>query len=257
MEKVLTLLPKYFPFSELRLEGHEYLLYDENDECFLGFELDKSHFFVKDLVKTKIYSGKEVLSLIELLCKEIPEIKDIIIESDSSSLILNGFKINLLILSILYKGETYYTSLGYFDETYFEDKEQWEIIRGLKFDEIISISFNDYINFSNDEDNPIGKYNIYHVLKTYSEMNNLSITNDKSFKMVVDLHCLFIVNLWNELYPEYIFDTLEMKEIGIIIYNKLKYQCSNIEYKLFQLILNYTSLVLPTSFEWYTKRVNI
>ncbi len=273
--QLLGLLSKYFPGSKLEKEDTKFIngdvnwILDQNGEFFLEIIIDTDYDFndelsliIRNIVKTKIYSGKDILKKLEKLCKEIPEIKNIIIESDWSSLnygILGdsgGFKICLMMLSILYKEETYFTSLGYIDETYYEDKKQWEITRNLKFNDII-LSYDDYIKYSDNDffDDPRSKYYIYRVLKMNDPRGN-DHQDEVFFKLAGDFHKLSIETQWNELYPEYIFNTLTLKEIGTIIYNILKDPCDPSEYKLFQLILGYASLILHTSFEGYTKRVN-
>lgn len=96
--------------------------------------------YVETLHKTKSYSGGRLLENLEMLVRTYTkEIKKIELE-DKSNILLKGTdninmtnSIPLYSVYICVKGQSWYNSLGYHQEYYHEEKEEWDTTRNMLF----------------------------------------------------------------------------------------------------------------------------
>lgn len=218
--KIFQNFPKYFPNTEINIIDDSYHLYF-NGNVFLVFSLEFNENLmgirIHDVLKTFI-SGSEIFERLETIFKlKINEIKYIIVESDQSSINLSyenkNYKFSLSTLQILSKAESWYTSLGYKNETYSVEKNRWEYFNKMTFREFSLIQS---YNFT------------YNNFKFHYEMQNyhkelFSFMSKMPWRQVnCDYHVsqnynAFLDNIameWMHYFEENIYE-MKLNEIGI------------------------------------------
>lgn len=125
LKNIVNNFNNYFPSTFIRIEGFNIEI--TNDTLCISFLIDKkSNVIINELKKCKL-SGKESLYNLELILIN-SNIKYIYLD-DQSSFKFDEYNIDLGTLCILAKGESWYNSLGYYQEKFNEEKIEWNIIR--------------------------------------------------------------------------------------------------------------------------------
>ncbi len=141
MEIDKTLLERVFPPEEYKIElensNNEYTIKTHDEQQCLTLTFFTDHIYIDSLYKCG-KSGTDSLGKVYKLAQMIPNVKYIELEDDS------GFDkcdyyINLAIIKILTKGESWYNSLGYVSDNYETEK--------TKNKEILEMKYEDFVDF--------------------------------------------------------------------------------------------------------------
>ena len=184
-------------------------------------------------------SGIFILDKIKNLLLEINEVHNILLD-DHSKIELGPHIILLGFYRILYKGESWYNSLGYFHNNFDEQIKEWEILRNRTFfnciDEIKKyFTYKkylccDYFEYDNNIINIIAlKFNI--------------IVKDDNFNDIINLIIEWSINEWYKIFNDNISE-LKVKIIFEIIYNEIKYHNNIKEMNCVKEDLFYTLIVM-------------
>ena len=119
----------------------------------LTFTVEEDNIFISNLEKCGI-TGSQSLRKVEELATIIPNIKTISL-TDASSIEKCGHNINLALLKILTKGESWYNSLGYKSSTYDIEVENNRKYMNMDcktfFDRVFQKSFEKYMDINSIE----------------------------------------------------------------------------------------------------------
>jgi len=139
---IRTIIDKIFEphLYEIRYthEYAEYCIYEKENKqfCFcINFYEQKNKIQISVMSKCGKNTGSFLLNKIEELAKSIENIHYITLE-DLSKIKIYDSDINLAILKILTKGESWYNSLGFFSDGYTEEKNHNEYIRNTPINNI-------------------------------------------------------------------------------------------------------------------------
>lgn len=189
--KIWKLADKYFENADVIFNNDFYTI--ENKGTCISFRIEKyKDFFTAytgDLNKCK-FSGTETLERLELLLKACKcNIKTIYLE-DQSYINYDGMHLDFASLHILAKGQSWYNSLGYKQENYNQECENWNLIRNEYF---LDLDFNQltYISTKNYFDNP------FDMLSELNGYENPDTNFEELVKIAVEIiktECVDVVN---------------------------------------------------------------
>lgn len=250
METILREMEKLRPKSIIKYDGDTATII-EGGTCLTFMMEDQDTILIKQVNKCS-YSGTDNLKHIEFVAKKlnIPYVK---INLDDSHINYKGHNIQLGYLNILYKGESWYNSLGYFQKNYNQEHQIWVQLRKLTFIDIIKRYYQEHQNFSD-----IYLYDDLLMIKSFRgedtdimsslEEDLLRYDENKEDidKSVFD-HIKYITDTWNRLFFPFRFETLNLYNIGSFIKNKLKTELNEDEVTIFEYIVNYCSFIIPYS----------
>lgn len=134
-----TILQSVFPPEEYIIEpvtsSNKYIIKThDNKEC-LSLTLFADHIFI-DVLQKCGKSGTDSLDKVYKLAQMIPTVKYIGLE-DVSGLDSCDYNINLAMIKILTKGESWYNSLGYVSDNYEIEKTKNKEIIEMKYEEFV------------------------------------------------------------------------------------------------------------------------
>jgi len=209
---VYQLIDKFFEgFSFKKYEDEIFSIYN-NDFCISFFISDDS-IGITQLNRCG-FSGTNNLERLELLASacSITNIK----LDDQSSVPWNKLKINFAMITILSKGQSWYNSLGYYQEHYIEESNNWNILRhkNIKdcFEDLNLISYYEYFESS--------EYDNYYddAIDLYINLMNIEDISDNNFGDIL-LNSLIVIS--NNC-PELDIENNDIKTVCSIIYLNIK-----------------------------------
>jgi hypothetical protein len=112
-----------FVVEESRNKYNDVFIKNDQTKC-LGLKFGENFIKIVTLARCKNNpgNGTELMQLVEEVAKLIPNVLYLKLEDAANITLSNGSKINLAFLKILTKGESWYNSLGYYSDTYEEEK---------------------------------------------------------------------------------------------------------------------------------------
>uniref|UniRef100_A0A6C0E9W4 Uncharacterized protein n=1 Tax=viral metagenome TaxID=1070528 RepID=A0A6C0E9W4_9ZZZZ len=111
----ITYKNKYIPH-------HYYITEKENNDFCFSITINENHIYISSISKCGKNTGSSLLSKIDELANSIENINYITLV-DSSDIKIYDSNIDLAILKILTKGESWYNSLGFFSSNYKNEKD--------------------------------------------------------------------------------------------------------------------------------------
>ena len=224
MDELLNLIPKFFGDLEITyLDDTIYI-----GECLIiGLEIDdlsNYYIYVYSISKCNI-SGTHSLKLLDELLPMIPSIKYITLY-DQSYIKIRKISISLAMIFMMSEGKTWYNKLGYYQNTYIEDKKNWDEINNMNFYDVIKISF----TYSRS-----GK--LYYSLDRIYHLMNSSFSDSE--KKSLDFYLNFFINFIFEKWLVYYDDVITVSDAGRLIKERLKYDINDEN-----LYLNYVIIIL-------------
>jgi len=159
-----------------------------NQQC-LAILFYNDHLHIHKLQKCE-NTGSKSLKMIEKLAKRIPNIHYISLE-DGSKIKVCGSNINLSILKILTKGQSWYNSLGYVSEYYADEVKYNSNIINMKYNAFIDTLYENNLKafiLENSEDNLTFLINnAQNRINEIEERYNINNTNDtNNIKLIID-----------------------------------------------------------------------
>ena len=146
-DRMILNLDIYFGEDCSYSEENKYLTIFNRGECLRLLINDDENVTISQLNKCK-YKGVENLEKIENMCLHL-DVEYLYLE-DQSNIEFQGYNINLGLLSILSKGDSWYNSLGYKQTNYKKEKLKWNSLRKNSirdlYGDILKISLIQYKN---------------------------------------------------------------------------------------------------------------
>ena len=142
------------------------------------------------------FSGTELLERIELLAL-LTKIKTIYLD-DQSPIKFGEYRLDFAVLQILTKGESWYNSLGYYQENYNDEKNEWDLIRNIALEDIFDLAIKlDYATYKTKN-----KGWFDDGLLVYSIIEGETLTED-NYAMLLENFIIYLSSIFgNELQGE-------------------------------------------------------
>jgi len=174
---------------------------ENNDFCF-SITINENHIYISSISKCGKNTGSSLLSKIDELANSIENINYITLV-DSSDIKIYDSDIDLAILKILTKGESWYNSLGFFSSNYKNEKLYNEKYRNTPLNELLDLCKNISIkefseknkNNANNDDNYI-KMELEKINKNFELLES----NSKKFFPEIDIN-LLTKDYFNKIVP--------------------------------------------------------
>lgn len=243
MKTIIDIYKQFFPGSMIyfiplvRLNNMMIRLKD-NGISFLDMEYKNNTIYVWELKRTTNFSGKTILLRLKEMCENIECIHSIIINEDSSELVKDNIEIDLAILNILYRGESWYNSLGYRQFNYNQNHTNWNIIRQKTFQNVM------IPNTGNLAYSRIFEYETRYNASIAHFIDAIGMKDEHLFPKAVKKYIKYIITKWYDILQ----DDLSVKtlsEVGRIIYILLHQDISRETVMLFEMVINGLALVIP------------
>jgi hypothetical protein len=137
----MELVQRVFSDKNVTIESEEYIRIRTKDggKCAI-FSLYSDHIYIDSLSKCGSTSGGDLLTMIDTIAKEMPNIKYIELV-DASQIKICSTKISLRILKILTTGQSWYNSHGYYSANYESEKSHNEEIINMNYENFIDIVY--------------------------------------------------------------------------------------------------------------------
>lgn len=247
ISKISLLCPIFFKNSEIIYENNDnyitFKIYVDKFFCISFSNIDNVSIEIVSLKKCSL-SGKENLENLELLARNLGYIKYLFLEDQSTiywtDLINpeNIINIDLSLLCIMTKENSYYNSLGYFQQEYDNEKLEWNIIRNMNFyDYLENIQYLDYDSYSN-----IKSIFFHNGLELFSTNHLNRKINENNFNDIINQASDFIVDNFNNFYGNfYEIKTVKNYELSTLIYSYIK---NNIQIPFIEKIYHYLIISL-------------
>ena len=137
----MEIVQRVFLDKNVTIEREEYIRIRTKDggKCAL-FSLYPDHIYIDSLSKCGSTNGGDLLTMIDTIAKEMPNIKYIELV-DASQIKICSTKISLRILKILTTGQSWYNSHGYYSANYDSEKTHNEEIINMNYENFIDIVY--------------------------------------------------------------------------------------------------------------------
>jgi hypothetical protein len=144
-KSTMKIIKRAFPDKNVTIESENYIRIRTKDggKCAL-FSLHPDHIFIDSLSKCDDTSGGDLLTMIDAIAKEMPNVKYIKL-LDSSQIKICSKKISLHILKILSTGQSWYNSQGYYSENYKSEKTHNEEIINMDYEKFIDVVYKEHL----------------------------------------------------------------------------------------------------------------
>jgi hypothetical protein len=197
------------------INNNEYIIKTKNNDDCLNIYFLLDNIRIEKLSKCGENSGTYLLNKIEDLAKSIKNIQYITL-LDTSEIKIYDCNIDLAILKILTKGESWYNQLGYFSSDYENEKIYNAEFLNMNFDKLISLCRNaieTYLKITNKENIIENIALLENNIKTKNKNLDNLIRKKEKYLKILDNYDNYIIEELEKINNN--FNSLERKRITL------------------------------------------
>lgn len=244
--KISMLCSSFFLNCEINYENVEdyilFKIYTNGNLCLIFKNIDNDTIKIERLMRCA-YSGSDVLNNLELLALNLGQIRCLklqdqstVIWSDTSG-IDDDIIIDFALLNIVSKNNSFYNSLGYYQDDYELERSQWNMVRNDNlYNYLEYIQTLDYDYYNNI------KSNFYHDgLELFAnEIYKIRIDEDNYYQILANATD-FIVERFEKLYGIYNIKEVKNYQLATLVCSYIK---NNIQIQFIDKIYHYLLISL-------------
>lgn len=132
MDEIRSIIMEYFPDISVTIEDGEIII---SNTDYINLTIYNKEMKIEQLDKCTQYSGTEIMNKLISMSERLG-VSGISL-TDSSAIVIRGYKFDLATIKILSDGESWYNSFGFYSKKYEDELQKWNEIRTWKLEDIL------------------------------------------------------------------------------------------------------------------------